>query len=31
MKRFDSFVIESPKLFGVKDGKRELLYHIDLV
>jgi hypothetical protein len=31
MQRFDSFVIHSAKLYGVKNGERELLYEIDLV
>ena len=31
MNRFEQFVIERAKLFGVKDGKRTLLYEIDMV
>jgi hypothetical protein len=31
MQRFDSFVIDRAKLYGVKANKRELLYEIDMV
>ena len=31
MLRFDSFIIDSAKLYGVKAGLRELLYEIDMV
>ena len=31
MEHFGSFVIDMCKLYGVKDGHRELLYEIDMV
>jgi hypothetical protein len=31
MQRFDSFVINSAKLYGAKGDQRELLYEIDMV
>jgi len=31
MQRFENFIIDSAKLYGIKDGARELLYEIDMV